>query len=282
MTTLTPSPTLHLLLAVTSTATAEIDWPALRREAGERDAIISLLVLDGDRSIVLVPALTAAQAPMQIQEVRPQLPSTHLAWRQVANELFAARAAINSLQTTRVVLFGGSAEQCVASSVLDTDPSIEIVSRAIDAKEGIRLASQAQRRKTSATGKVNQRQHLMDRAQMEHILPIGSEWLKKIGGRFFGVRFDQDGLSEWLADNTSESWRGDWALTPGDDTGGLDTLLLETRVGDYYSRLLWRGTSFVGKEFVGSAWQDELSLIDKAKGYYYFDDRYPDVTLEPQ
>ena len=57
-----------MLLAVTSTATTEIDWPALRREAGERDAIISLLVLDGDRSVVLVPALTAAQAPSRFKK----------------------------------------------------------------------------------------------------------------------------------------------------------------------------------------------------------------------
>lgn len=119
-----------------------------------------------------------------------------------------------------------------------------------------------------------------DKADMERALPLGSQWRKEIAGRAFGIRFDGDGLTEWLADEPSQTWRGRWALTPGDDMGGIETLRLETQIGDCYSRLLWRENllQFHGKEFTLRGWES-LGLVERAKGYYYGFDSYPSVIL---
>ena len=114
---------------------------------------------------------------------------------------------------------------------------------------------------------------------MERVLPLGSRWLKHVGGRTFGIRFGEAALTEWLVEGPAETWRGKWALTPGDDTGGIDTLRLELRIGEYYTRLLWRGDAFVGKEFTALEWEGGVGLLDRAKGYYYGDPRYRDVRL---
>lgn len=160
---------------------------------------------------------------------------------------------------------------------LHADPSIEVEVRSTAS------TPQASGGCKGPTATVDtRRQAAADREHMERVLPIGSKWLKRVGLRTFGVRFSSSGLTEWLADDPSECWSGRWALTPGDDTGGLETLRLEIQVGDYYSRLLWWGHSFVGKEFLNAEWRNDVTLLDKSKGYYYGDSRYQDVSLTRQ
>lgn len=272
-----PRSTLHMLIAVTAGVNVPLEWRALRREAGERGAIISLLLLNGDTSVVIVPAVSAVRAPGDVQPVPTAQPSSGRALAQLVDAVFAARAAIPSIKKTRVILFAGEASRNALMRFLQADPSIEVEVRSTA------WTPQASGGRKGSTATLDiRRQAAADREHMEQVLPIGSKWLKRVSRRTFGVHFSNSGLTEWLADDPSECWSGRWALTPGDDTGGLETLRLEIQVGDYYSRLLWRGHSFVGKEFLNAEWQNSVGLLDKSKGYYYGDSRYQDVSLTRQ
>lgn len=265
-------PSLHMMVLVASAASTAVDWPALRREAGERGAVISLGIVEGDRTVAIVPAAPAVDAPREVEVDRMPGSSSPEGWGHVIDDIFAVRAAIASLDRTRVVLFADAAAADALEHLLVGDPSVEIELRSRSAPPRPEPAASP----TAAAAEAGQRGR--DRTEMERILPLGSQWSKSVGGRLFGLRFDADGVTEWLAQAPADTWRGQWALTPGDDTGGLDTLRLEIRVGEYYSRLLWRGGSFVGKEFTTGEWAG-VGLLEKAKGYYYGDARHADVKL---
>lgn len=84
-----PRSTLHMLIAVTAGVNVPLEWRALRREAGERGAIISLLLLNGDTSVVIVPAVSAVRAPGDVQPVPTAQPSSGRALAQLVDAVFA-------------------------------------------------------------------------------------------------------------------------------------------------------------------------------------------------
>lgn len=116
----------HHVVVTSAGYSLPTNWSALRRSAAENHGLLSVVVLDGDKAINVVPTQSGEVAPTRLRLPRPTSKPRSKAWDQLLEFMFAALAVNPDLRSTEVHVFGDAATGRSLASLVREDTSIVI------------------------------------------------------------------------------------------------------------------------------------------------------------
>ena len=117
---------LHIMVVIEANHATEFNWGRARREAGERDAFISILAVSGRSARWLLPPARADTVPTGINLVCDEDAAASGVGAAVSDKLFEAQALIASIRLTEVRPFVGAVVGSELSRVFNGDASIRV------------------------------------------------------------------------------------------------------------------------------------------------------------
>ncbi len=117
---------LHIMVVVEPLHGSDLDWRRMRREAGERSAVISLLDVSGSDARWLVPAGPAVAASPSAPRGTGSAAATAGAGAAVIDKLFEAQALVPTIQRTEIRLFGGGVVESELADALHAETTIRV------------------------------------------------------------------------------------------------------------------------------------------------------------
>lgn len=119
-------PSLHIMVVVEPGYGPGLDWPRTRREAGERDAVVSLLEASASGARWIVPASRAGAAASQVTLDSGRTSALTGAGAAVIDKLFEVQALVPEVETTELRLYAGAGLEEELAAALVAEAAVRL------------------------------------------------------------------------------------------------------------------------------------------------------------